>query len=225
MKRINYIYIALFSLLFVSCQVDDYEFGEIKTPNNISVFANVLGKDTNNPYGNGSGTVQFYASAENAVSYKFVYNNQETVALSGTHTYNFSNLGTNTYTVTVVATGTAGVSSSKTIQVEVLSVYQIPAGLLTMLTDNNTRNWRVKKEAPGHFGVGPADQTSPIWYGAGPDEKAGLGMYDDTYTFNVNNNYNHATNGTVFGKEVPLQADFGASSLTPNSDSEIIEYE
>ena len=161
---------------------------------------------------------------DNAVSFKFVFDNKETVAPSGRHTYNFSNLGTNTYTVTVVASGVAGVTSSKTIQVDVLSVYQIPSDLLTMLTDNSTRTWRIKKESPGHFGVGPADATSPIWYGAGPNEKAGLGMYDDTYIFNIDKTYTHATNGTVLGKEVPLQRDFGASSIAPNANNEIENY-
>lgn len=210
---------------FYSCQEDDYEFGNIITPSNITITAEIVGKDANNPNGDGSGTVHFSAVAENAVSYAFVYNNNKTVALSGKHTYNFSNLGVNTYTVTVVVSGTAGVTSSKTIQVDVLSVYQIPADLLTMLTDNTTRTWRIKKEAPGHFGVGPADETSPIWYGAGPDEKAGLGMYDDTYTFNVNKDFTHTTNGTVFGKAVPLQNDFGASSISPNGNDEIENYE
>ncbi|MDG2195128.1 MAG: glucan endo-1,3-beta-D-glucosidase [Polaribacter sp.] len=226
MKKINYIYLAIFSLLLsVSCQEDDYEFGNIITPSDITITAEIVGKDTSNPNGDGSGMVHFTATATNAVSYKFVYDNKETVALSGTHTYNFSNLGTNTYAVTVVVSGTAGVTSSKTIQVDVLSVYQIPADLLTMLTDNSTRSWRIKKEAPGHFGVGPADETSPIWYGAGPDEKAGLGMYDDTYIFNVNKDFTHTTNGTIFGKAVPLQDDFGASSISPNGNDEIENYE
>uniref|UniRef100_UPI004048B03E glucan endo-1,3-beta-D-glucosidase n=1 Tax=Polaribacter sp. TaxID=1920175 RepID=UPI004048B03E len=224
MKRINYIYIALFSLVFFSCQKDDYEFGEIKTPTDIFITADIIGKTAGNPTGDGSGTVRFFARAENAVSYKFVYDNKETVAPSGQHTYNFSNLGTNTYTVTVVAVGAAGVTSSKTVQVEVLSVYQIPADLLTMLTDNNTRTWRIKSESAGHFGVGAPDSATPNYYAAGANEKAGLGMYDDTYTFNVNKEYKHTTNGTVYGKEVPLQSDFGASSIPPNSDAEIVNY-
>mgnify|MGYP000369957585 CR=1 FL=1 len=226
MKKINYIAIFVFSLtiLFTSCQENDFEFGEIIAPSNILISEVIVGVDSNNPYGDGSGTVHFTASADNAVSYKFVYNGDETVSLSGKHTYNFSNLGVNTYTVTVVASGTAGVTSNETIQVEVLSTYKIPDDLLTMLTDNSSRTWRIKSESSGHFGVGPADETSPIWYGAGPDEKAGLGMYDDRYTFGVNESFTHTTNGNVFGKEVPLQNTFGASSIAPNSNDEIENY-
>jgi hypothetical protein len=236
MKRINYIYIALFSLLLYNCQENNYEFGTIVTPSNITITAEVVGKSTAKPNGDGSGKVHFTATAKNAVSYKFVYDNQETVALSGKHTYNFSNLGVNTYTVTVVVSGTAGVSSSKTIQVDVLSVYAPPSDLKAKLfgfdpakpTATSSKTWRIKFSKAKHFGLGPVGGTEIAqWYGAGPNEKAGLGMYDDRYIFSSDGTFTHITNatndtptvntdGTIFGRNPHIVNDLGATTITPN---------
>ena len=134
-KNIKNINILLFSLslIFFGCQENDFEFGEIITPSNITITATIAGVDAANPNGDGSGVVSFKAAADNAVSYKYIFNGTTNVALSGEYTYSFSNLGLNTYTVTVVASRTAGVSSSKTIQVEVLSTYSPPQDLLEKL--------------------------------------------------------------------------------------------
>jgi len=219
MRKIKYIKIILFSiiLVFIGCQENDYEFGDIITPSNIQITAEIVGVDANNPNGDGSGTVHFSASADNAVSYKFVYNGNGNASPSGKFTYDFSNLGLNTYTVTVVASGTAGVSSSKTIQVEVLSTYSPPADLLEKLYGSGSKTWRVQSSKPGHFGLGPVGGTTPVeWYGAGPNEKVGLGMYDDRFTFNSDGTLSYVTNGTIFGRDPYIVNDLGATTIAPN---------
>ncbi|GAB4329837.1 MAG: hypothetical protein OHK0038_03940 [Flammeovirgaceae bacterium] len=63
----------------------------------------------------------------------------------------------------------------------------------------NGKTWVIDKDRPGHFGVGPANETSPIWYAAAPNEKQGGGMYDDEYTFFLNESkFIQQTNGNVY---------------------------
>lgn len=213
MKNLKYIVYTVVTVLFVltSCQEDDIEFGEVTPPSNIQIQANIVGADAANPNGDGSGVVNFIATADNAISYQFVFNNAVSSAPNGMHTYNFATLGLNTYVVTVVAFGTGGASSSKSIEVEVLSLYEPPADLITMLTNDSSRTWRIKNETGGHFGLGPVGGDFNQWYQAGPDEKVGVGMYDDRYVFNVDGSFIHITNnenddegdnsdGTVFGR-------------------------
>jgi len=227
MKKVIYIssilFLALFSLS--SCEDDDHEFGEIIAPSNLDITVDIVGADAGNPYGDGSGTVNFTVQADNALAYKFAFDGSEAVAPSGKYTFNFSKTGTHVYTVTVIAIGTGGVTSSQSVQVEVLALYAPPQDLLDMLYASGTRTWRIKSEAPGHFGVGPPEETSPIYYAASPNEKASTGMYDDRYVFNQSGSFEHLTQGTVFGQAASLTADFGGDKgQTPNGNNEFENY-
>ena len=235
MKNLKNIYFLLFSTMvaFYGCQEDEYSFGDIVTPSNIQITAEIVGADAANPYGDGSGVVNFAATADNAVSYKYVFNGEETVSLSGNNSINFSSLGVNTYTVTVVASGTAGVSSSKSIEVEVLSTYAPPVDLIAKLygydpadpTAVTSRTWKVHSTKNKHFGLGPVGgQVLTEWYGAGPDEKAGTGMYDDRFTFSSDGTFTHVTNGTVFGRDPYIVNDLGPNASGNVNGADIENY-
>ena len=163
MKNIKYI-IGLFLTLafFASCEEETFEFGDIITPSDLQLSAQIVGQNADDPYGDGSGEVIFTATASNVITYKYIYNGAESMASAGTKKYSFGNTGINKYTVTVVAIGTGGVTASKTMEVEVLATYAPPADLLLMLTGDGERTWRVKAEGTGHFGVGPADGIVPL---------------------------------------------------------------
>lgn len=224
MKNIKYIITFLsLALVFSSCEKENYEFGELVTPTNMVVTADIVGVDATHPNGDGSGTVNFNVTADGALTYRFVYDGAESTSALGTKTYTFSTTGTKKYAVTVVAYGTGGVSSSKTVEVEVLVVYSPPADLLTMLTSDSSRIWRLKAEATGHFGVGPADSADPIWWAAVPNDKAAFGAYDDRFIFNVNGSFTHITNGDTFGKLAAMAADLGGDQgLTPDGNGESV---
>ncbi|ETN95845.1 hypothetical protein SAMN04487906_0784 [Zhouia amylolytica] len=227
MKRIAYIssLLLLTLLSFSSCDEDNYEFGDIVSPSNLNIEIDIVGADSENPYGDGSGVVNFSVNADNALSYKFAFEGSEAVATSGEYTYNFSKTGTHVYTVTVIAIGTGGVATSQAVEVEVLALYAPPQDLLDMLYGDGSRTWRIKNEAAGHFGVGPAEETSPIWYAASPDEKSVTGMYDDRYVFTQEGDFQHLTQGTVFGQAAPLTEDFGGDKgQTANSNNEFENY-
>jgi len=237
MKKLKYILTSLLGILMliVSCQ-DDATVGDLLTPTNLQVTATIVGQDANNPNGDGSGVVNFSASADDTITYRFVYGSNQKTAPGGTATFTFSNLGVNTYTVTVIAYGTAGNSTSTTIEVDVLATYAPPAELIDKLVGNGSRSWRIKSEQQGHFGLGPVGGTVPTeWYGAGPEEKAAVGMYDDRYIFssdgtftfvtdNTNDDPTTDTSGTVFGRIGQIE-DLGGSGGTPNgADLENLPY-
>lgn len=213
--------------MVTSCQEDDVDFGPITAPSNIQIQVDIQGANADNPNGDGSGVVNFITTADNAISYQYIYNGAIEPSPNGMQSYNFAVLGLNTYSITVVAVGTGGTTSSQTIDVEVLSLYEPPADLITMLTNDSSRTWRVKNEAGGHFGLGPVGGNFIEWYQASADEKAGVGMYDDRYIFNVDGTFTHITNntnddggtnteGTVFGRENLINELNGPGSGNPN---------
>lgn len=233
----NYIktLIVLFSLsiTFYSCQEEEYTFGDIITPSNIQITADLIGADANNPNGDGSGEVKFTVTADNAVSFKLVYDGTEYVTLSGEQNIIFSKLGLNTYTVTAVASGTAGVTSSKSIQVDVLATYSPPNDLIEKLygfdpanpTALTSRTWKIKASKPGHFGLGPVGGSTPTeWYGAGPDEKNGVGMYDDRFTFSSDGTFTHVTNGDIFGRDPHIVNELGPNTSGTVDGADILNY-
>lgn len=228
MKNFKHFITALTLILLAgSCQEDDATFGEIIAPSNIEIVANIEGADAENPNGDGSGVVNFVATADNAISYQYSYNGNVSSAPSGLQTYNFSTLGLNTYTVIVTAFGTGGASTSQTIEVDVLSLYEPPEELITMLTSNSSRTWRIKSEQPGHFGLGEIGGAINGFFSAPPEDKAGVGMYDDRYIFNIDGTFTHITDstnddpdvdtsGTVFGREVLIDELNGPGSGEAN---------
>ena len=224
MKNIKYIIgIFLAVAFFASCEEETYEFGDLIAPSNLQVTADIVGADANNPYGDGTGVVNFSVTSKNAITYKFIHNGSGTMSATGTKTYNFGTTGTKKYEVTVVAFGTGGMSSSTTVEVEVLVVYEPPADLITMLTSDSSRTWRIKAEGPGHFGVGPADGFTPVWWSAAPDDKKDWGAYDDRFIFKADGTFTHKTNGNTFGKLNAMAADLGGDQgLTPDGNGEAV---
>ena len=72
-----------------------------------------------------------------------------------------------------------------------------------MLTGGNAdldgKTWVVDAAHGGHFGVGAGDSFTPNYYQAGPNEKAGAGLYDDKFNFKLSGfSFTQTTNGDVF---------------------------
>ena len=224
MKKIKYLFKSLLvitGLVFTSCETEDHEFGDIVNPTNLQVSADLVGADENNPNGDGSGTVNLTAVADNAITYKFVSNGVETMAPSGMITYNFSNTGLSTYEITVIAIGTAGVVSNTSISLDVLVLYSPPQELLDALYTNS---WRVKAEEAGHLGVGPSDGNEPIWYSAAAFDKVDTALYDDRYTFSTDGTLSIETFGAIFGKKTPIDLDYPNNTPYTADDVQNDEY-
>lgn len=226
MKNIKYITtFLLMVLIFSSCTEENYSLGALKAPSDLEIAAEIVGSDATNPFGDGSGKVNFTATGTDVLSYKFIHNGVETLAVAGKMSYAFGNTGTFKYVVTVVASGVGGISTSKTVEVEVKVVYAPPADLITMLTSDSSRTWKIKSESVGHFGVGPADSPTSIWWSAPPLNKDGKGAYDDRFVFNKNGTFTHKTNGTAYGQKGAMTADLGGDKgFVANSDGEFENY-
>jgi hypothetical protein len=173
-------------LLFSACKKPSYSFGELSAPTNLALTTTVVGVDAANPNGNGTGNVNISVTSNGALTYNIDFGDgiKRTVP-TGTLTYKYANPGTNDYTITVNAVGTGGSLSTISKRVRVFVAFQIPAPILSALTGGSSKVWVTDRSAPGHFGVGPNDAFSPIWYSAGPDTREAC-AYDDEITFSKN---------------------------------------
>jgi hypothetical protein len=229
------------AVIFNSCQDEDQEFGNLVTPSNLQIEVIYLDDidedgiaDETSAPGLGSGEVKFIVTADNALNYQVVVQGENKLQGPEGVSHIFSVLGDNTYSVTAIATGTGGVSSSKTIEVDVLSLYEPPADLIEMLYADGSRVWRIKSEANGHFGLGPAGGDPFNFFSAPAESKAGVGMYDDRYIFNEDGTFTHIvdgtnddpvtdTSGTVFGREVLIN-ELGGVGGGEQDGADILNY-
>jgi hypothetical protein len=195
MKKTRNIYLMLFSVIltFLGCQENDYKFGDIVTPTNITITADVVGADADNPFGDGSGTVNFTVSATNSSSYVFYFDGAPETAPSGTISKRFSKVGVNTYTVIVKANGTGGVSSTESIDVEVFSSFSDVEGedFLSGANVGDSKKWYWQADKDLHVGLGPVDEDygngefayEAWWNGIRAWDAEKSCMYDNEFVF------------------------------------------
>lgn len=176
---------AVMATGMAACEKTDYSFGEIKSPSDLVIGLTIEGADASNPEGNGTGLVDIDASADGAITYKIDFGDGTTRMVPGGKVkYKYGTPGTNEYVITVNAIGTGGVVSTLSKKVKINVIFEIPLEILEALTGSGSKIWTTDNLASGHIGVGPADAFEPIWYQAGPDEKASYGcFYDDEITF------------------------------------------
>ena len=182
-KKIIGLFILSISL-FTSCQDEDQEFGDLKAPTNITLNYEVLGQDADNPNGDGSGIVNFSATADDAITYIYSFgdNTDNASAPSGNSSHRFTRTGLSSYNVTVTASGLGGVTSSKSINIEVFSAFddieaksflsgapisQDSDGLdVINISSPVTKVWYLDDSKTGHLGVGPSLAFDIQIYGA-----------------------------------------------------------
>lgn len=73
------------------------------------------------------------------------------------------------------------------------------------LYGKTSKTWVLDSEANGHLGCGPDQANAAGWWAAGPNEKAGFGLYDDEITFYTDGKYvfNPGADGKIYiNKEV-----------------------
>ena len=182
-KKIIGLFILSISL-FTSCQDEDQEFGALKAPTNITLNYEVLGQDADNPNGDGSGIVNFSATADDTITYIYSFgdNTDNASAPSGNSSHRFTRTGLSSYNVTVTASGLGGVTSSKSINIEVFSAFddieaksflsgapisQDSDGVdVINISSPATKVWYLDDSKTGHLGVGPSLAFDIQIYGA-----------------------------------------------------------
>jgi len=194
MKNIKYIFVVLSGLLLImsGCQ-KEYELGSIVAPRNVTLSYEIVGADSENPTGDGSGVVNFTATADNAITFNFDFGDGKDNSISGSGevSHQFSVNGTNPFNVTVNAVGTGGVTSNKTVQLEVYSSFT-DAEAEMFLSGGSTKTWYWAADQLGHLGLGPNDQvyengghSFPEWYQAAPWEKTESTLYLCELVFSI----------------------------------------
>ena len=202
--------LVIISYLLLACNETTYQMQPLLAPSDIKVTTKIKGASTTHPDGDGSGEVTFQVTAKNVINYQFFTGTDKGLFSSGTYQYFFSKIGTHTYDFTIVAQGAGGITSSFKGSVKVLVNYVPPADLLKTLHGTSEKTWRIKKQAKGHLGVGPASKDFAEWWSANPNDKDGKGVYDDRITFKKEGTYTYQTNGTAFGKKAAMDADIPA---------------
>jgi len=104
-------------------------------------------------------------------------------------------------------------------------------------TDPAGKVWVMDSETAGHLGCGPDGSNPGGWWSAGPNEKAGFGMYDDELTFCPDGTYyfSPGADGKIYvNKDVTdllgspasedVDIDFEAQTSTYDFDGETIKF-
>jgi PKD repeat protein len=112
------------------------------------------------------------------------------------------------YSVKLTVFGSGGsISMTKEINIAQTDPSLLDSPLYNALTGGASgqgwKTWAIDSLSAGHFGVGPDPVSAagefPEWYSAQPLDKAGVGLYDDRYTFYLNNfRFDMITNGTSY---------------------------
>ncbi|MBG6109536.1 hypothetical protein IWX84_000395 [Flavobacterium sp. CG_9.10] len=196
MRKIIINIVTVFALLLmVNCQEDNLAFGALNAPTGLQVKAEIIGKSAAFPNGDGSGKVKFTSTAENAISYKYIFSDGTSKnSPSGVLDNTFATPGVNTYTVTVIASGTGGIVTNVTMEVTVFSNFKDEAAV-QFLTGGSSKKWYWAQKETGHLGVGPnvawSDPTFgtknyyPDFYAAKADEKSATCLYKSVMTFSL----------------------------------------
>ncbi len=169
---------------FSACKKETYNFGNIKTPTNLVLTAVAQGVNAANPFGNGTGKVDIVVKADDALTYKVDFGDGTApqIVTTGVITYRYGNPGTEEYTISVNAIGTAGSMSTISKKVKVFVNFQIPTAILQNLTNGTSKVWQTDKNSGGHFGVGADWSFTPNYYAAPPNTREAC-AYDDDITF------------------------------------------
>ncbi|MEJ2113982.1 MAG: glycoside hydrolase family 16 protein [Flavobacteriaceae bacterium] len=132
-KKLKHIYlfllVGLLSVIVLSCSGEGDDSPNIPPPQdiiptNLTLNIEIIGADSSNPNGDGSGVVRCTATATDAIKYGFKFgNSSELQNANGVMEYTFTDLGINSYVVSVYAYSSTNnvISTSKIVAVIVNS--------------------------------------------------------------------------------------------------------
>ncbi|MCW4468528.1 glycoside hydrolase family 16 protein [Flavobacterium sp. MFBS3-15] len=224
--------LAVILLIVVGCQDDDKTFGDLTAPTNLAFTYDVVGQSAEFPNGDGTGKVVLRATADNAISYKFLIDGEDVgVAAGGVKPYTVTRQGVNTYEVTIIAYGKGGVASTATFSMENILLNFEDPDTFDALTGTSSKVWYIAAAEQGHLGVGPntpdGNNNWPAWYAAAPFEKAGSDVsscfYNNKFTFTNDNGvirFEHDNGGATF-----FNAGYTSVGGTPLGEDTCLPYD
>ena len=225
-----------------SCQDDDTEFGDIITPSNLTINADLQGQSVADPNGDGTGIVVFSASSDNTLNYTYDFGDGRTgTTFNGVIEHRFVELGVISYNVTVTATGTGGAATTQTIVIDVLSTFD-DAEAKQFLTGGTSKTWYWSVAENGHWGVGPSSpdqipgQSPEAYYTPAFFPVPAFGRYCDdltecfyedemVFTMDGNNvSYELKNFGATYFHNTYLSEFGGPSADNPNNADECLPF-
>lgn len=196
MKKYLTIFIGLVVLTLGACKEEEFELGDPPTAADAAFSYKSTTQSDN--------IIQFTANRSDAIA-KWDFGNG--VGAEGNNvTATYPNKGTYTVTLTVFTSG-GSISATQDVVIVDDDPTLLSDPIYLMLTGGvdsvNGKTWVMDSASAGHFGVGPNPSTAlgdiPEWYSAPANDKAGVGMYNDRYTFHLNAfKFDMVTKGEVY---------------------------
>jgi hypothetical protein len=196
MKRYKYYAVLLLFVVaaLTGCKVEDPELGIAPTAADVKFS---FSPDNNNP-----NIIHFKNESGKVTKAIWDFGNG-TSATGDEPTGSFAVAGDYTVSLTIFTSGGYALGT-KTLTIANTNPAMLDREDYNFLTGGgssaNGKTWVIDKDFPGHMGVGPAGASTPEWWQAPSNDKAGEGLYDDEMTFNLNNNfaYTYNNNGNTF---------------------------
>ncbi len=208
MKRFTFILLALATMVVVSCKKKYPQLGEAPTQADATF--------TYQPSVASANIIEFTALNSDLQAIWDLGNGQTSTGSTAVGIY--PNAGTYTVKLTVFGSG-GSASTTQDIVIDQTDPTLLDGPIYNALTGGSAgpgyKIWVIDSLSPAHFGVGPdpigASGDFPEWYAANPLDKSGVGMYDDRYTFYLNNfQFDMVNNGDVYVHN-SLSSDFPGS--------------
>ncbi len=181
-------------MFFSSCKKDDPDIGD--PPSQADAAFTYM------PTTQSDNVIEFTASNSNLTA-KWDFGNGA-VGEGTTVTAQYPYQGTYTVKLTVFNSG-GSASSTQEVVIAQDDPSLLDNPLYDLLTGGSSKTWAVDSVSAGHLGVGPGpdhpdfDGFYPKWWSAGSLEKSGSGMYNDRYTFKLQNfGFDMVSNGEVY---------------------------
>ena len=172
----------LICLAFMACQEDEPGLSTLLTPANLSITTDIASDQ--------SGNVSVTTTADNALNIHVIFkeNNDPVVVKPGEPaTFQYTQSGQYSQIITVVAYGTGGTASSKTITIDLDVRLLIDPAILQKLAGDGTKRWVWNKEELGHWGADAAFNEQNDGFPAPPNSMNPC-LYDDVLVFSYDEN-------------------------------------
>ena len=187
MKSMKYILVVLFLMagVFYGCQDEEPSLETLAVPTNLNIVTSVADDE--------SGNVTVTATADNAITIHVIFReNAEPVVVSPGEPARFQYIRSGEYTqnITVVAYAPGGISSSRTVSVDLSVKLLIDPEILKMIAGDGSKRWVWNKEETGHWGADAAFNEENNGYKAPPNSLNPC-AYDDVLIFSYDNDDNY----------------------------------
>jgi hypothetical protein len=184
MKNIQFLLLSLFAfLLTVSCKKYEPALGDPPKPEDAAYTYSASATSNN--------IIEFRATNPNVIAKWDLGNGLSADGTNVRGIYPYA--GTYSVKLTIFTKG-GSVSSTQQIQIAQTDFTLLDNPLFNSLTGGingpGFKTWHIDSLVPAHFGVGPDPVGTagnyPQWWAAGANDKENVGLYDDRYTFYLN---------------------------------------